>query len=222
MTPKDRILASKIVAIIRLEEYSKAVEVARALVAGGISVLEFTLTGRGAITAIEAVGGALGGTVCVGVGSVLRAEDADAALSSGAEFLVTPAVRPTVIAIDIDRYKQTVNDVLGVAAGDNILIAITRRLRRLLKPQDTLARLGGDQFGLILMSERDPAKVADFAEAISQAIMVPISFGNREISLTASFCRSVLASSISSGTSGKPGSLDSPSNTSGLSFFSVM
>ncbi|KQR78230.1 diguanylate cyclase [Rhizobium sp. Leaf384] len=95
-------------------------------------------------------------------------------------------VRPTVIAIDIDRYKQNVNDVLGIAAGDNILIALTRRLRRLLKPQDTLARLGGDQFGLILISERDPAKVADFAEAISRAIMVPISFGNREINLTAS------------------------------------
>ncbi len=94
-------------------------------------------------------------------------------------------VRPTVMAIDIDRYKQ-VNDSLGIAAGDNILIALTRRLRRLLKPQDTLARLSGDQFGLILVSERDPAKVADFADAISKAIMVPINFANREIVLTAS------------------------------------
>lgn len=55
------------------------------------------------------------------------------------------------MAIDIDRYKL-VNDTLGIAAGDNILIALTRRLRRLLKPQDTLARLGGDEFGLILTS----------------------------------------------------------------------
>ncbi|MDO9415780.1 EAL domain-containing protein [Pararhizobium sp.] len=94
-------------------------------------------------------------------------------------------VRPTVLAIDIDRYKL-VNDSLGIAAGDNILIALTRRLRRLLKPQDTLARLGGDQFGLILMSERDTAKVADFAEAVSKAIMVPLNFANREIVLTAS------------------------------------
>ena len=94
-------------------------------------------------------------------------------------------VRPTVLTIDIDRYKQ-VNDALGIAAGDNILIALTRRLRRLLKPQDTLARLAGDQFGLILMSERDPAKVADFADAVSKAIMVPINFGGREIILTAS------------------------------------
>ncbi|KPF46800.1 diguanylate cyclase [Rhizobium sp. AAP43] len=97
----------------------------------------------------------------------------------------TEAVRPTVLAIDIDRYK-TVNDSLGIAAGDNILIAITRRLRRLLKPQDTLARLSGDEFGLILVSERDPAKIADFADAISKAIMVPINFANREIELTAS------------------------------------
>ncbi|MFA7413265.1 MAG: EAL domain-containing protein [Rhizobium sp.] len=95
------------------------------------------------------------------------------------------AIRPTVMAIDIDRYKQ-VNDSLGIAAGDNILIALTRRLRRLLKPQDTLARLAGDQFGLILVSERDPAKVADFADAVSKAIMVPINFSNREIILTAS------------------------------------
>jgi diguanylate cyclase (GGDEF)-like protein/PAS domain S-box-containing protein len=95
------------------------------------------------------------------------------------------AVRPTVMAIDIDRYKQ-VNDSLGIAAGDNILIALTRRLRRLLKPQDTLARISGDQFGLILVSERDPGKVADFADAVSQAIMVPINFANREVILTAS------------------------------------
>ncbi len=94
-------------------------------------------------------------------------------------------VRPTVMAIDIDRYKQ-VNDAHGIAAGDNILIALTRRLRRLLRPQDTLARLAGDQFGLILVSEQDPAKVADFADAISKAIMVPINFSGREINLTAS------------------------------------
>ncbi|QEE46923.1 EAL domain-containing protein [Rhizobium sp. WL3] len=97
----------------------------------------------------------------------------------------TDNVRPTVLAIDIDRYKQ-VNDALGIAAGDNILIAITRRLRRLLKPQDTLARLSGDEFGLILVSERDPGKIADFADAVSKAIMVPLNFANREISLTAS------------------------------------
>ncbi len=95
------------------------------------------------------------------------------------------AMRPTVMIIDIDRYKL-VNEALGIAAGDNILIALTRRLRRLLKQQDTLARLSGDQFGLILVSETNPAKVADFADAISQAISVPLNFANREVVLTAS------------------------------------
>ena len=95
------------------------------------------------------------------------------------------SVRPTVLAIDIDRYKL-VNDTLGIAAGDNILIALTRRLRRLLKTQDTLARLSGDEFGIILLSERDPQRIADFAEAITKAISAPINFANREIVLTAS------------------------------------
>jgi diguanylate cyclase (GGDEF)-like protein/PAS domain S-box-containing protein len=94
-------------------------------------------------------------------------------------------VRPTVFMIDIDRFKQ-VNDTLGMSAGDTILLTLTRRLKRLLKPQDTLARFTGDQFGLILVSEQNPTKVADIAEAISKAIMVPITFAKREIILTAS------------------------------------
>jgi diguanylate cyclase (GGDEF)-like protein len=95
------------------------------------------------------------------------------------------AMRPTVFMIDIDRFKQ-VNDNLGMSAGDTILLTITRRLKRLLKPQDTLARITGDQFGLILLSEQAPAKVAALAEAINKAIMVPIVFAKREIILTAS------------------------------------
>ncbi|WP_099865182.1 EAL domain-containing protein [Pararhizobium haloflavum] len=94
-------------------------------------------------------------------------------------------VRPTVFMIDIDRFKQ-VNDNLGMSAGDTILLTITRRLKRLLKPQDTLARIAGDQFGLILLSEQAPEKVAAMAEAINKAIMVPIVFAKREIILTAS------------------------------------
>jgi diguanylate cyclase (GGDEF)-like protein len=94
-------------------------------------------------------------------------------------------LRPTVLAIDIDRYKQ-VNDSLGIAAGDNILIALTRRLRRLLKPQDTLGRLAGDEFGIILVSETAPHRVADFADAVAKAISVPLNFANHEIILTAS------------------------------------
>jgi diguanylate cyclase (GGDEF)-like protein/PAS domain S-box-containing protein len=94
-------------------------------------------------------------------------------------------VRPTVLVIDIDRYKQ-INETIGTSNGNNLLISLTRRLRRLLKPQDTLARLSGDRFGMILVSEHDPLKVADFADAVAKQIMVPVNFANREIILTGS------------------------------------
>ncbi|MBA5723756.1 EAL domain-containing protein [Candidatus Liberibacter sp.] len=94
-------------------------------------------------------------------------------------------LRPTVVVIDIDKYKQ-INDMLGVAIGDSILVALTRRICRLLKPQDMLSRLSGDKFGLIFTSEKDPVKIADFASTISKAMMMPIHFPNREVILTAS------------------------------------
>jgi diguanylate cyclase (GGDEF)-like protein len=95
------------------------------------------------------------------------------------------AIRPTVIVIDLDRFKQ-VNDSVGIAVGDSILLTLARRLGRLLKPQDTLARLSGDQFALILLSEREPSRIVAFAETIRRTLRAPISFNDREIFLTAS------------------------------------
>ena len=92
-----KILAQKVVAVVRLEDFSRAVEVAQALVAGGVGVLEFTLTGQGALEAITATRKALGDSVCVGVGTVLTPEQAEAAHDAGAQFAVTPAVRRKVI-----------------------------------------------------------------------------------------------------------------------------
>ena len=98
MSATQQILTQKIVAVVRLDDYARAVDVARALAAGGITVLEFTLTGRGALEAIAAARKALGDAACVGVGTVLKPEDARAAIDSGAQFVVTPAVRRAVIA----------------------------------------------------------------------------------------------------------------------------
>jgi diguanylate cyclase (GGDEF)-like protein/PAS domain S-box-containing protein len=95
------------------------------------------------------------------------------------------ALRPTVLVIDIDRFKQ-VNDSVGMAAGDSILLTLARRLGRLIKPQDTLARLAGDQFSMILLSERDSARITAFAETIRKTLRAPITFRDREIFLTAS------------------------------------
>jgi diguanylate cyclase (GGDEF)-like protein len=98
---------------------------------------------------------------------------------------VDAGIRPTVIVIDLDRFKQ-VNDSVGIAVGDSILLTLARRLGRLLKPQDTLARLSGDQFALILLSEREPNRIVAFAETIRRTLRAPISFNDREIFLTAS------------------------------------
>ena len=87
--------------------------------------------------------------------------------------------------IDLDRFKQ-VNDSVGMAVGNSILLTLARRLGRLIKPQDTLARLSGDQFGLILLSERDSARITAFAETIRKTLRAPITFRDREIFLTAS------------------------------------
>ncbi|MEW6454340.1 MAG: EAL domain-containing protein [Pseudomonadota bacterium] len=94
-------------------------------------------------------------------------------------------IRPTVVVIDLDRFKQ-VNDSVGIAVGDSILLTLARRLARLLKPQDTLARLTGDQFAMILLSEKDPTKLIQFAETIRKTLRAPITFNDREIFLTAS------------------------------------
>jgi 2-dehydro-3-deoxyphosphogluconate aldolase / (4S)-4-hydroxy-2-oxoglutarate aldolase len=98
MSVLQQILAHKIVAVVRLDDYNRAVDVAQALVAGGITVLEFTLTGHGAMEAISATRQALGDTACVGVGTVLNPKDAEAAIEAGAQFAVTPALRLKVIA----------------------------------------------------------------------------------------------------------------------------
>ena len=96
-----------------------------------------------------------------------------------------PAIKPTVMVIDLDRFKQ-VNDSVGMAVGDSILLTLARRLGRLLKPQDTLARLAGDQFSLILLSEKEPTRIIAFAETLRKALRAPITFNDREIFLTAS------------------------------------
>jgi len=99
----DAILATKIVAIVRLERYDRAVEITRALLAGGISVVEFTLTGAGAYEAIAATRAALGDAAHIGVGTVLNVDTAEAAIDAGAQFVVTPTTSPAVIRACVAR-----------------------------------------------------------------------------------------------------------------------
>ena len=94
--------------------------------------------------------------------------------------------RPIVIAIDIDQLKS-VNVAMGMSFGDSALLAAARRIARDMKPGDTLARLGGDQFGAIVMTTGGgEAEARAMAETVRALLAAPMSFGDRELTLTAS------------------------------------
>ena len=106
----------------------------------------------------------------------------DAAL---AQAQTDPKIRPAVISIDIDRFKQ-INEAVGLSAGDSILLTLGRRLGRILKPQDTLARLSGDQFAALIVSEPETEQITALANIARRVASTPVTFNDKEIPLTAS------------------------------------
>lgn len=102
-----RVLESGIVAIIRAPDGSQLVEVAEALVLGGVDCLEVTFTVPQAHRVLEQVASRLGNKVLLGAGTVLDTETARIALLSGAEFIVSPAVNLEVIEM-CRRYDKLI------------------------------------------------------------------------------------------------------------------
>jgi diguanylate cyclase (GGDEF)-like protein len=91
----------------------------------------------------------------------------------------------SVIFIDIDDFK-TVNDSLGHAAGDELLIAVARRLRDCVRPSDTVARLGGDEFAIMLDRPGSQQEAIDVTERAGRLLAERFSIGGQNISLRAS------------------------------------
>lgn len=93
-----------------------------------------------------------------------------------AEQLHTQAIRSrsilAVILLDLDRFKQ-VNDTLGHAAGDQLLLMVTHRIKQTLRASDLLARLGGDEFGLVIEGLPNALNVAIVAEKIVHSLVQP-------------------------------------------------
>ena len=96
----------------------------------------------------------------------------------------------TLLFIDLDRFKL-VNDSLGHAAGDELLLVVTRRIAGCVRPGDTLARLGGDEFVLLLSNAISAVALARLTHRVAQVVAKPILVADREVLVTCSLGYSV-------------------------------
>ncbi|RPI20264.1 MAG: diguanylate cyclase [Acidobacteria bacterium] len=90
-----------------------------------------------------------------------------------------------ILYLDLDDFK-TINDSLGHQAGDAVLIETARRLKELVRESDTVARIGGDEFAVILLDVQKPADAGLVAEKIARAAAVPIPIGDQQVEVGAS------------------------------------
>lgn len=100
----ERMLHPGVVAVIRADGSEQLMNVAHALLAGGVTAMEITMTTPNALQVIADVKREMGERVLMGVGTVLDAQTARMALLAGAQFVVTPVMRPEIIAV-CNRYS---------------------------------------------------------------------------------------------------------------------
>jgi len=93
--------------------------------------------------------------------------------------------RFAVLYLDLDRFK-IVNDSLGHLVGDELLVAVSRRLESCLRQGDALARLGGDEFAILLNGLESEQQANAIAFRIQQTLSTPFSIGGREVFTSAS------------------------------------
>lgn len=111
----------------------------------------------------------------------LAAEKLDLALAIAARN----AARIAVLFMDLDGFKQ-VNDTWGHEAGDTLLVEIARRLRSCVREADVPARVGGDEFVIILHEVGTAADACAVAEKILSAVREPFFFGDAQAAISAS------------------------------------
>lgn len=92
--------------------------------------------------------------------------------------------RFSLLYLDIDHFKL-VNDTFGHSTGDQLLIEVTERLQKHADERDTISRLGGDEF-ILLLPQTDTSKAAEFAQRILDCFNTPFQFNGEELFITPS------------------------------------
>src|SRR2546430_7110704 len=92
--------------------------------------------------------------------------------------------------IDLDRFK-TINDSLGHSVGDRLLKEIAQRLVKQLRVGDTICRIGGDEFVVVLPEIKRSTDVAQVAQKVIEQLSLPIMAEERELTITPSLGISV-------------------------------
>lgn len=90
-----------------------------------------------------------------------------------------------VLFIDLDDFK-VINDTLGHAAGDSLLVSVTERISALVRQTDLVARLGGDEFAILTDDDRVLTRSRAMAERLVRELRMPYRIGDRDLVVTAS------------------------------------
>ncbi len=90
-----------------------------------------------------------------------------------------------VLFVDLDRFKL-INDTLGHAAGDELLVQASQRLRATVREADTPARFGGDEFAILLEDNENTPDATHVAQRVIDTLQAPFNVGGREVFVSAS------------------------------------
>lgn len=172
-----RILDSRIIAVVRLDTSEQLLQVARAIRAGGVEVIEFTMTTPDALSMIEEAGRTLGDDVLLGAGTVLDAETARLAILAGARFLVSPTLSRETIetchrygAVSIPGALTPTEILTAWESGADLVKVFPARLGGPKYISDVLAPL--PQVRLVPTGGVGPSNAGEYLRAGAKAVAV--------------------------------------------------